>query len=86
MAHSSGIWNETESWSLMFKGANTIGCLPRLDGVSPMSTFRAVYATSTFEYFIAAVMASRRHCRPYHRRDRNTETTRQGRCLSRLEP
>lgn len=29
----SGIWNETESWPLMFKGATTIGVLPWLDEV-----------------------------------------------------
>ncbi|WVR04609.1 hypothetical protein IAU60_001620 [Kwoniella sp. DSM 27419] len=27
----SGVWNETEAWPLMFRSANTIGALPRLD-------------------------------------------------------
>lgn len=30
---SSGIWNETESWPLMFQSAYTIGALPRLEEV-----------------------------------------------------
>ncbi|KAJ7695061.1 L-aminoadipate-semialdehyde dehydrogenase [Mycena rosella] len=27
----SGVWNETEAWPLMFKGANTFGALPTID-------------------------------------------------------
>ncbi|KAJ7113690.1 L-aminoadipate-semialdehyde dehydrogenase [Mycena crocata] len=27
----TGVWNETEAWPLMFKGANTVGALPTVD-------------------------------------------------------